>query len=185
MTISLEEFRAGMRRLAAGVCLITTQQSDGQRSGLTATAVCSVTADPPTLLVCVNRKNGSYAAMRQSGIFAVNVLAVDDRPLADRFASPIPAEEKFQKGLWQTLDTGAPILESALVAFDCQLSETIEVGSHDILLGRIERVKVGETTVKPLMFAQGGYGGFSEVNAPAMADLMWMPTWPNPLEADW
>ena len=185
MAISLDEFRGGMRRLSAGVCLITTQQADGQRSGLTATAVCSVTAEPPTLLVCVNRRNSSYAAIQQAGVFAVNVLAVDDRPLADRFASPIPAEEKFHQGLWQRLATGAPVLESALVAFDCTLDQAIEAGSHDILLGRIDGVKVGETTVPPLLFAQGNYGGFAAAQAPAMSELLWMPTWSNPLEAGW
>ncbi len=185
MTISLDEFKAGMRRLAAGVCLITTSQGEGQRSGLTATAVCSVTAEPPTLLVCVNRKNGSYAAIKQSGIFAVNVLAYDDRPLADRFASPIAPEEKFGQGLWQTLATGAPVLESALVGFDCRLTSAIEAGSHDILLGSIEAVKVRPTDVKPLMFAHGGYGGFSAANTPPMADLLWMPTWPNQVDAWW
>lgn len=185
MAISIDDFRSGMRRLAAGVCLITTRQAEGQRSGLTATAVCSVTADPPTLLVCVNRKNGSYAAIKQAGLFAVNVLAYDDRPLADRFASPIPAEEKFDQGLWQPLVTGAPVLESALVAFDCRLTDAIEAGSHDIVLGRIEGVKLRTTDVKPLMFAHGGYGGFSAANAPPMADMLWMPSWPNQVDASW
>lgn len=185
MAISIDQFRGGMRRLAAGVCLITTQQADGQRSGLTATAVCSVTAEPPTLLVCVNRRNGSYAAIQQAGVFAVNVLAMDDRPLADRFASPIPADEKFHQGLWQRLATGAPVLESALVAFDCRLTQAVEVGSHDILLGSIESVKVSGTDVQPLMFAQGSYGSFSAANGPAMADLMWMPTWPQPVDMGW
>lgn len=185
MAITLDQFRNGMRRLAAGVCLITTRQADGQRSGLTATAVCSVSAEPPTLLVCVNRKNGSYAAIQQAGVFAVNVLAFDDRSLSDRFASPIPGEEKFQQGLWQPLSTGAPVLESALVAFDCRLSEAIEAGSHDILLGRIEAVKVGDTEVQPLMFAQGSYGGFAPAHAQARADLLWMPSWSNQVEAGW
>jgi flavin reductase (DIM6/NTAB) family NADH-FMN oxidoreductase RutF len=179
MTITIDEFKTGMRRLSAGVCLITTQDSFGKRSGLTATAVCSVSAEPPTLLVCVNRKNASYAAIKEAGVFAVNVLAFDDKHLADRFASPIAPEEKFGEGLWQTLKTTAPVLESALVGFDCRVSLAIEAGTHDILMGEIQAVKVRETEVKPLLFAHGGYGGFSAQNAPPMKELIWMPTWPS------
>lgn len=177
MTIDINDFKAGMRRFAAGVCLITTRSANGQRSGLTATAVCSVSAEPPTLLVCINRKNGSYATLCESGIFAVNVLAFDDKTLADRFASPIAPEEKFTQGLWQVLETGAPVLESALVGFDCRLSQAVTVGTHDILLGEIQAVKVRPAEVKPLLFAHGGYGGFASQHATQMADLMWMPTW--------
>lgn len=177
MTISLDEFKAGMRRLAAGVALITTRGTDGARGGLTATAVCSLTAEPPSLLVCVNRRNGSYAAIQGAGCFAVNMLAVDDRPLADRFASPIPAVSKFDQGVWQTARTGAPLLESALVAFDCKLSRSLEAGSHDILIGEIQAVRTRTTEGKPLLFAHGGYGGFASQPYAAMADLLWMPTW--------
>jgi flavin reductase (NADH)/flavin reductase len=177
MTINIDDFKAGMRRLAAGVSLITTRSADGQRGGLTATAVCSVTAEPPTLLVCVNRRNGSYATIRDAGHFAVNVLGFDDRRLADRFASPVPPEQKFDDGIWQTLATGSPVLESALVAFDCKLTQAVEAGTHDILLGRIECVHVRRTEMKPLLFAQGGYGGFADTRVAEVADLMWMPSW--------
>jgi flavin reductase (NADH)/flavin reductase len=175
--IDINDFKAGMRRFAAGVSLITTCGADGQRAGLTATAVCSVSAEPPTLLVCVNRKNGSYATLCESGIFGVNVLAFDDRALADRFASPISAEEKFNEGLWTKLNTGAPILESALVGFDCRLVQTVSVGTHDILFGEIQAIKVRPAEVKPLLFAHGGYGGFASNQSAQMADLMWMPSW--------
>jgi flavin reductase (DIM6/NTAB) family NADH-FMN oxidoreductase RutF len=177
MTISLDEFKAGMRRLAAGVTLITTRGADGARSGLTATAVCSLSAEPPTLLVCVNRRNGSHAAIRAAGVFAVNVLAVDDRQLADRFASPIPPESKFDDGLWHTAATGAPLLESALVAFDCTLSRAVDAGTHEILVGAIQAVRTRKTEVKPLLFAHGGYGGFASQQSAGMADLLWMPSW--------
>ena len=77
-TIEIDQFKAGMRRLAASVNVITTRTPDGQRSGLTATAVCSVSATPPTLLVCVNRSGNSHAVLTSSGVFAVNVLALED-----------------------------------------------------------------------------------------------------------
>src|SRR5579872_2077682 len=116
-----EAFRSGMRHLAAHVCLITTSAPGGDRLGLTATAVCSVSADPPTLLCCVNRQIAPFAAIRESGIFAVNVLGVEDRELAERFASEIQGEERFDIGAWTAMSTGAPVLESALATFDCRL----------------------------------------------------------------
>lgn len=177
MTIDINDFKAGMRRLSASVCLITTRDANGQRSGLTATAVCSVCAEPPTLLVCVNRKSGSHAALCESGIFGVNALALEDRILADRFASPIAPEEKFSEGLWGSMETGAPILESALASFDCRLTNSVIVGTHEILFGEIQAVRVRPSEVKPLLFAHGGYGGFTAENIVKMADLMWMPNW--------
>ena len=71
------------------------------------------------------------------------------------------------------------------MGFDCRLTSAIEAGSHDILLGSIEGVKVRATDVKPLMFAHGGYGGFSAANTPPMADMLWMPTWPNQVDSWW
>lgn len=177
MTVDIDTFRAGMRRLTAGVCLITTASTEGRLSGLTATAVCSVAADPPTLLICVNRKSSSHVAIEQAGKFAVNALALEDRALADRFASPIPAEEKFDAGLWTTLATGAPVLESALVAFDCHVSQAVSVGTHAIFFGEIEQIRVRDASSKPLLYAHGGYGGFTEYAVAQNADLLWIPSW--------
>ena len=114
-----------MRHLAAHVCLITTVGSNGTRSGLTATAVCSVSPDPPTLLCCVNRQIAPFAAIRESGVFAVNVLGVEDRELAERFAGVIQGEARFETGVWTTQITGAPLLESALATFDCRLTRLV------------------------------------------------------------
>jgi flavin reductase (NADH)/flavin reductase len=95
MTISRDVFRTGMRHLAAGVCVITTSAHGGGRFGLTATAVCSVSADPPTLLVCLNNSTTTCKEILESGRFAVNVLAGHDQEIAQVFASPLPPEERF------------------------------------------------------------------------------------------
>ncbi len=150
-----------MRHLAAHVCLITTVGADGIRRGLTATAVCSVSADPPTLLCCVNRQIVPYAAVRESEIFAVNVLSIRDQELAERFASEINGEARFDTGIWKTLATGAPILDSALANFDCRLARLEEVATHGILFGEIRAVRFREGEADPLLYAHGSYGGFS------------------------
>ncbi|HVW70575.1 MAG TPA: flavin reductase family protein [Steroidobacteraceae bacterium] len=177
MPIDPDSFKLGMRRLAASVCLITTQCTDGTRKGMTATAVCSVSMSPPTLLCCINRSNSSYEAIRQSGIFAVNILCVDDRPLADLFARPVPATEKFASGLWRIQSTGAPMLESALVAFDCALSQEVAVGTHGILFGEIQAVTTRKVAGKPLLYAHGAYGGFASMAEANDLAGLWIPTW--------
>jgi len=151
-------FKAGMRQLAAGVTLVTTQTADGARSGLTATAVCSVSAEPPILLVCINQQSGSYNAIRDAGRFAVNVLAAEDVDLSNRFASAVSGDERFEHGHWQPLKTGAPTLASALVSFDCTLLELKDMGSHGVFFGRVEAVKVREDNADPLLYGKGAYG---------------------------
>ncbi|RTL56535.1 MAG: flavin reductase [Rhodocyclaceae bacterium] len=154
----VESFKAGMRQLTAGVCLVTTQAADGSRSGLTATAVCSVSAEPPILLVCVNRDNGNYAAIRAAGRFAVNVLAAEDEDLSNRFASAVSGDERFHHGDWGTLASGVPVLASALASFDCTLLEVKDMGSHGVFFGQVEAVKVRSGDAPPLLYGDGSYG---------------------------
>ena len=177
MAIDSDSFKVAMRRLAGHVCLITTAGPGGTRAGMTATAVCSVSAEPPTLLICVNRQSTSHAAISANRVFAVNVLALEDRPLADRFATGLPSEEKFAEGVWTTQATGAPMLEGALAAFDCRIAQAVDVGTHGILFGAIETVHVRKAAAKPLLYAQGAYGGFSSFSAASHAELLWMPSW--------
>ena len=177
MGVDVQAFRAGMRHLTAHVCLITTKTATGERHGLTATAVCSVSASPPTLLCCVNRNSSSHEAIRSSGILAVNVLAVEDKSLADRFASAIAGETRFAAGLWGQLETGAPVLESALATFDCRLAHAVDVATHGILFGEIQAVRLRPSPVQQLLYAHGAYGGFTSLEAARGAELLWMPTW--------
>jgi flavin reductase (DIM6/NTAB) family NADH-FMN oxidoreductase RutF len=177
MAIDAETFKIGMRRLAGHVCLITTADASGARAGLTATAVSSVSAEPPTLLICVNRQNSSHAAIRQAGVFAVNVLGLQDLPLANRFASRMSAEERFREGLWDTLQTGAPALESALVSFDCRIAQAVEVGTHGILFGEIQELRVRPIDSKPLLYSHGAYGGFASAAAAQVPEMLDMPNW--------
>ena len=156
-----ESFRSAMRHLAAHVCLITTVSSNGVRSGLTATAVCSVSPDPPTLLCCVNRQIAPFAAIRESGVFAVNVLGVYDRELAERFAGVIQGESRFETGVWTTQITGAPLLESALATFDCRLTRLEEVATHGILFGEILAVRSHATKTEALLYGHATFGVFT------------------------
>ncbi|MBM2767546.1 flavin reductase family protein [Burkholderia anthina] len=152
-------FKLGMRRLAASVCLITAGKSEEERVGLTATAVCSVSADPPTVLCCVNRSSASYGTILKTGAFAVNVLTLADQGLADRFSSGIPAKEKFTGGSW--IQGLSPTLETAFVSFDCRIDSHVEIGTHGILFGRVERLSLLTDGGQSLLYAHGRYGSFA------------------------
>jgi flavin reductase (NADH)/flavin reductase len=160
-TIDPRSYRAGMRWLAGGVCIVTSSSPDGQLAGLTATAVCSVSADPPVLLVCLNRDSRSHDVIREAGVFAVNVLDVLDAALAGRFAGAVAGGERFHGASWVQLLTGAPVLASALAAFDCRIAQVVDVGTHRIVLGAVQAVRLGATGGKPLLYANGSYGGFA------------------------
>jgi len=176
MAVDAESFRLGMRRLAASVTILTTAGPDVGRAGMTATAVSSVTADPPTLMCCVNRNNATRHAIAAAGCVAVNLLSSSDHELASRFATAMPPEERFRAGSWTTLATGAPALETAAGVFDCLIGHSIEIGSHTVFFGEVQAVQVRDQHVRPLLYAHGGYGSFA--GAPvALRGLMWTPDW--------
>lgn len=157
----LEDFTKGMRRLAAGVSLITTQQ-DGRRHGLIATAVTSVCADPPTLLICVNRTASIHAHLTQAGTFCVNVLSASQADVAIRFATPKDRETRFDLGRWTTRQTGAPALTGACVSFDCRTTHQMTQGTHTVLFGEIVDVWL-QANAAPLTYHDGCFGTLAKI----------------------
>ncbi|MEV7012068.1 flavin reductase family protein [Streptosporangium sp. NPDC051022] len=137
----MERFRQGMQRLASGVTVVTTSDLDGTRYGITATAVCSLTADPPTLVACVNRGTRVGLALPDTGYFCVNVLAHDQRDVAEVFAGA--PGERFGTGSWTRLTTGAPVLEGALASFDCRTDVIVERSTHYLVIGAVVDAAVG------------------------------------------
>jgi flavin reductase (DIM6/NTAB) family NADH-FMN oxidoreductase RutF len=137
-------FRDAMRQLARSVCLITLGSGE-ERTGLTAMSVSSLSAEPPTLIVCVNRASPSYPALTRLGVFAVNVLSADQREFAERFASgsSLGREERYQDGRWLTLPSGAHCLADSNAVFDCEVEEQIERHDHAIVIGRVRSVLAG------------------------------------------
>jgi flavin reductase len=165
MAVEPQIFKAGMRRLASGVSLVTTIGEDEVRRGLTATAVCSVSLVPPTLLCCVNRASSAHDTIRDSGILAINVLAASEYTLADRFGGTESPESRFDHGRWTTLVTGAPILETALASFDCRVTEAFDSGSHSVFLAEVVATRI-EGSGEPLVYLAGDYGSFSALISP-------------------
>jgi flavin reductase len=142
--VSKEAYREAMARLGAAVNVIATD-GPGGRAGFTASAVCSVTDTPPTLLICANRSNDSYPALKANGVVCVNTLTAGQEELSAVFAglTSHAVEQRFEVGIWSTLVTGAPLLQDAAVAFDCRIDKAVEVGTHDVFFCVVEAVQVG------------------------------------------
>lgn len=155
--VGRQQFRDGMARFAAAVSVITTDGPAGL-AGLTATAVTSVSDDPPTLLVCVNRLGHSNPAIRENGVFCVNLLAADQHHVAVWFSGRggIAIAERFARTPWRPVETGAPAFDAAIVAFDCRVHELRDIGTHTVIFGRIVAIREGED--RPvLLYSHRGY----------------------------
>lgn len=149
-------FREAMRQLACGVAIVTAGRDDA-RIGMTATSVASLSAEPPTLLVCINRSASLRPLLDRTGHFAVNLLDDHHQGLADRFAGRhgVAGHQRFARGSWTTLVTGAPVLADALAGIDCAIEEIIERHSHTIAIGRVAAVRIKAGSA--LVYWQGGY----------------------------
>ena len=152
-----DAFKVGMRRFATGVTVVTTM-AGGRPHGFTANAFCSVSVDPPLLLVCVNQSALSHALVAQAGVFCVNILALPQQTVAERFASRGDADRRFEDLAWHRSADGAPVLDSALAHFDCVLSEHHAAGSHTVFIGRVVDCSVNGGT--PLGYFDGSYRDF-------------------------
>ena len=150
-------FKDSMRHLAGAVSVITVGKGD-DRTGFTATSVSSLSIDPPSILVSLNRNSSSWPTLQRHGHFAVNVLAHDQQHIADRFSGRggIKGADRYLGGQWQELVTGTPALADALTVLDCELEEAIDRHSHAILIGRVRAVTT-RGDAQPLIYWHGGY----------------------------
>lgn len=138
--IETTDFRNAMSLLTSAVNVVTTMGASG-RYGFTASAVCSVTDTPPTLLVCMNKASYSHAYFIENRILAVNVLGPQHQAISTAFSSALNSEERFKHGDWAEITTGAPVLQDALVSFDCQIEQIQTVGTHDIFICRVVAIE--------------------------------------------
>lgn len=137
-------FREAMSRITASVHIIATDGPAGL-AGLTATAVASITCEPPMMLFCINQSSLSAARMIENGAFCINTLSSSQARLADIFAGRTGEhlEQRFTHGEWTKLVTGCPVLHGAAAVFDCRLVEAKEVTTHLVMIGMVEEVDFG------------------------------------------
>ena len=142
--LDVAAFKAAMARFASGVTIVTTRDPDGVRHGFTASSFCSVSLDPPLVLVCVARSATSYPAFAACERFAVSVLRAEQTELASRFARK--GEDKFGGGGFVPGGTGQPVVAGALAVAECAATSRFDAGDHVILVGRVLRADATEGT---------------------------------------
>ncbi|MDA9207710.1 flavin reductase [Octadecabacter sp.] len=150
------DFREGMSRMGAAVNLITSDGVAGKH-GIVASAVCSVTDAPPTLLVCVNRTAYVHDKLLENGALCVNVLAAHHQDLSAVFARFVEGVDRFSYGEWVAQDTGCPVLRDANVAFDCRIGSVLEQGSHSVMFCEIKSVHLPEKPDRGLVYFSRDY----------------------------
>ena len=146
-------FRTCMRQVPGAVSIVTTLH-EALRGGLTATAVCSVSAEPPQLLVCINRSASAQPLIAASGRFGVSFLSHEQQDVADAFSASL--QNRFEAGDWMVLGSGIPLLRGAAAAFDCVVVQTLQAGTHTIFIGAIVAAVAQDT--QNLVYKSGTYG---------------------------
>lgn len=153
MAITNQEFRTALARFASGVTVVTLKDGNGNMHGITVSAFCSVSLNPPLILVCIDNEAGSHYAFREGKRFVVNILREEQIEYSNQFASQIP--DKFinihhHEGL-----EGIPVLKDSLVNLECRLVQSHEAGDHTIFIGEVEQTHVKEGN--PLVYYLGDY----------------------------
>lgn len=155
-------YREAMSRYAGAVQVVTTDGPSGRR-GVTAIAACSVSDDPPTVLVCLNRVKRDNDCFAENGVFALNTLAADQHAIADAFSglTGLTQDQRFALGNWETVSSGAPVLTGALATFDCHIVEAKDFATHRILFGQVTGIRIGDS-VEPLIYFHRAYRNLAD-----------------------
>lgn len=153
---SSADFKAVMRHFPTGVTVVTSIR-EGEPRGVTVSAFASVSADPPLVLICINREARSYLYISSSQVFCVNILSGDQRHLAERFSGKI-REHQFDDVDYDSEVTGAPILRGTVAHLECEVAEEHYAGSHSIFIGRV--VSARSRSGSPLGYYNGEFHDF-------------------------
>lgn len=161
MSVPESRFRHVLGHLAGGVAVVTSVGPGGEPSGLTATALCSVSLEPPLVLASVARAARTHAAIEASGVYGINLLASDQESLAVRFAGK--EADKFRGLEVEEGVTGAPRLVEAMGFVDCRVTRHVPVGDHTLFVGGVEAAGIrGDGAAKPLVYHLGRYGTLAD-----------------------
>ena len=153
--IDMRQFWKTLGERAIGMTIVTSQGETGP-SGFVGLSAAHVSADPATMLVSVDRKTSALEPILTSRHFAINYLGKEQEALAQHFAKRDEREQRFQSPDWTVLETGAPVLSTALGVFDCELIQTVELENTVIAIGKVVAWQA-KGTGEPLIFFRGAY----------------------------
>ncbi len=150
-------FRQVLGHFATGVTVVAVA-NEGQPVGLAVGAFCSLSLDPPLVLFCPDRGSSTFPAIREAGVFCVNILSKDQEDICRVFAGKGP--DKFRGIGWKPAGSGSPIIHDALAWVDCRVDAIHDAGDHFIVVGRVLDLGLDQERAGPLLFYRGGYGRF-------------------------
>jgi flavin reductase (DIM6/NTAB) family NADH-FMN oxidoreductase RutF len=153
LSVNPDEFRAVLGRFPSGVTIVTTKGTDGSDQGMTVSAFCSVSLEPPLILVCIEQSASAFQALTTAPGFIVNILSAEQEQLARRFA--IIDIDRFEGCGFTRSSSGYAILDDVLGVLECKRFTQYDGGDHTIILGEVETTRVGSGT--PLLYYRGGY----------------------------
>ena len=153
MSVSPDEFRSVLGRFPSGVTVVTTLATDGSDQGMTVSAFCSVSLEPPLVLICIEKTASVYQALAKAPRFVVNILSVDQEQIARRFS--IVDIDRFAGVGYSRSPSGIAVLEDALGIIECSHHAMHDAGDHSIIVGQVESAEVTGGT--PLLYYRGGY----------------------------
>jgi flavin reductase (DIM6/NTAB) family NADH-FMN oxidoreductase RutF len=156
--VAPDDFRRVLSHFATGVTIVSTRDIEGRPTGLTVSAFCSVSLDPPQILVCVDHKSQSYPALRDGAHFAVKFLGTGHEEVSRRFATT--RLDKFEGIPYRLSAHGVPLLEGALAQLECRAVSRHVEGDHTILVGRVEEAR--NSAGEPLLYYRGKYRRLAE-----------------------
>ena len=155
--VSMDNFREALSLIAATVSVVTTDGTAGKR-GITVSSMCSVSVDPPSVLICVNHDSGVCQTIRDNKVICVNVLKSDQAYVSDAFSGRLTdlSRDPFLCASWKKGVTGAPQMINALVNLDCQVKNELQHGTHFIFIGEITNLHTNGPGM-PLIYRARSY----------------------------
>lgn len=160
-----DDLRIGMRRLAAGVCVVSTRVPEG-RFAMTASSVTSLSDSPASLLVCINTDAAIQAHMQKGVPFVVSVLSTEQQDISNLCAQKEAGEERFAIEGWaEHGNKKLPYIKDAQAIFICEVdNEKTIYGTHQVVIGKLTKAILPEVPVKPLVYADGAYQQLSSID---------------------
>lgn len=156
----ISDFKGAMRRLASTIAIITTREGDAWH-GMAATAVTSVTTDPPCLLIAVNRSASLHAPISAAGKYCVNLLGGQHRELIPLFSGQLKGAERFRHGRWAEGHDGQPYLQDSAASLFCDVDAQFDHGTHTLFIGAVRRVVI-DPPHDPMVWVNGRSAGVLE-----------------------
>ncbi len=153
MSVTPDEFRSVLGRFPSGVTVVTTKDRDGSDEGMTVSAFCSVSLDPPLVLICIEKTASAYSALTTAPGFVVNILSASQEQIARRFS--IVDIDRFEGVGYSRSPNGLAVLDDVLGIIECATFAMHEAGDHTIIVGEVEAARAQNGT--PLLYYRGGY----------------------------